>query len=216
MKTALLVLTLKKPLRLTAINAMFDPMSDLTTLIQKNFDDSVRIKQKCIETLKAPTQTAIELCVASLKNGGCIYWCGNGGSAADAQHMAAELVGRYKRERKAIRSQALTTNTSNLTAIGNDYSYDVVFSRQLEAFAREGDILIAISTSGNSKNVIKAAELARASGMKVISLTGETGGNLKTVSDVLLNVPTTDTARIQECHLLLEHTICDGIEVAFS
>ena len=126
--------------------------------------------------------------------------------------MAAELVGRYKKERKAIRSQALTTNTSNLTAIGNDYSYDVVFSRQLEAFATPGDVLIAISTSGNSKNIVLAAELARKSGMKVIGLTGETGGALKALCDVLLNVPSKDTPRIQEVHFLLEHTLCDAIE----
>jgi D-sedoheptulose 7-phosphate isomerase len=123
--------------------------------------------------------------------------------------MAAELVGRYKRERKAIRSKALTANTSNLTAIGNDYGYDFVFERQLEAFARPEDLLIAISTSGNSKNVVKAVELARRVGMKVVALTGASGGKLAEISDVLLNVPSTDTARIQETHLLMEHILCD-------
>lgn len=181
-------------------------------LIERNFKDSVSTKTKTLETLAASLGKAAELCISSVKAGGCIFWCGNGGSAADAQHMAAELVGRYKKERPAIRSQALTTNTSNLTAIGNDYSYDVVFQRQLQAFATPNDVLIAISTSGNSKNVVLAAETAQKTGMKVIALTGETGGALKSMCDVLLNVPSRDTARIQETHLLLEHTLCEAIE----
>lgn len=126
--------------------------------------------------------------------------------------MAAELVGRYKRERKSIRSIALTTNSSNLTAIGNDYGFEQVFDRQLEAFVSSKDIMIAISTSGNSGNIVRAAELARRVGAKVISLTGESGGKLAQTSDILLNVPSSDTARIQESHLLIEHILCDLIE----
>jgi D-sedoheptulose 7-phosphate isomerase len=180
--------------------------------IQSQFKTSAQTKLEALVVLESKIAQAIDHGVATVKNGGTIYWIGNGGSAADAQHMAAELVGRYKRERKAIRSKALTANTSNLTAIGNDYGYDMVFSRQLEAFAKPEDLLIAISTSGNSKNIIKAVELARKVGMKVVSLTGATGGKLAELSDVLLNVPSTDTPRIQETHLLIEHIFCDCIE----
>jgi D-sedoheptulose 7-phosphate isomerase len=180
--------------------------------IQSQFKTSAQTKLDALVVLESKIAQAIDHGVATVKNGGTIYWIGNGGSAADAQHMAAELVGRYKRERKAIRSKALTANTSNLTAIGNDYGYDMVFSRQLEAFAKPEDLLIAISTSGNSKNIIKAVELARKVGMKVVSLTGATGGKLAELSDVLLNVPSTDTPRIQETHLLIEHIFCDCIE----
>jgi len=146
--------------------------------IQSQFKTSAQTKLDALAALESKIAKAIDHGVTTVKNGGTIYWIGNGGSAADAQHMAAELVGRYKRERKAIRSKALTSNTSNLTAIGNDYGYDMVFSRQLEAFAKPEDLLIAISTSGNSKNIIKAVELARKVGMKVVSLTGATGGKL--------------------------------------
>ena len=180
--------------------------------IQSQFKTSAQTKLDALAVLELKIAKAIDYGVETVKRGGTIYWIGNGGSAADAQHMAAELVGRYKRERKAIRSKALTANTSNLTAIGNDYGYDMVFSRQLEAFARPEDLLIAISTSGNSKNIIKAVELARRVGMKVVSLTGATGGKLAEISDVLLNVPSTDTPRIQETHLLIEHIFCDCIE----
>jgi D-sedoheptulose 7-phosphate isomerase len=180
--------------------------------IQSQFKTSAQTKLDALAALESKIAKAIEHGVETVKKGGTIYWIGNGGSAADAQHMAAELVGRYKRERKAIRSKALTANTSNLTAIGNDYGYDMVFSRQLEAFAKPEDLLIAISTSGNSKNIIKAVELARQVGMKVVSLTGASGGKLAEISDVLLNVPSTDTPRIQETHLLIEHIFCDCIE----
>jgi D-sedoheptulose 7-phosphate isomerase len=180
--------------------------------IQSQFKTSAQTKLDALVALESKIAKAIEHGVETVKKGGTIYWIGNGGSAADAQHMAAELVGRYKRERKAIRSKALTANTSNLTAIGNDYGYDMVFSRQLEAFAKPEDLLIAISTSGNSKNIIKAVELARQVGMKVVSLTGASGGKLAEISDVLLNVPSTDTPRIQETHLLIEHIFCDCIE----
>jgi D-sedoheptulose 7-phosphate isomerase len=180
--------------------------------ILTQFKASSQVKIEALELLQGPIAKAIDLGVDCVKRGGTIYWIGNGGSAADAQHMAAELVGRYKRERKAIRSKALTANTSNLTAIGNDYGYDFVFERQLEAFAKPEDLLIAISTSGNSKNVVKAVELARRVGTRVVSLTGSTGGKLAAISDVLLNVPSLDTARIQETHLLIEHIFCDCIE----
>jgi D-sedoheptulose 7-phosphate isomerase len=181
-------------------------------LIESEFEASIRTKRETLGVLKEKIAEAARACIESVQNGGTIFWAGNGGSAADAQHMAAELVGRFKRERRAIKSIALTTNTSNLTAIGNDYGYEFTFDRQLEAFAKAGDVLFAISTSGNSANVLRAAEMARKADMKVIALTGKTGGKLAPLASILLNVPSTDTARIQESHLLMEHLICDCIE----
>ena len=140
---------------------------------------------------------------------------GNGGSAADAQHIAAELTGRYKTERGALAGIALTTDTSALTAIGNDYGYEFVFSRQLEALGREGDLLIAISTSGNSGNVIKALELARKIGIKTIGLSGRTGGAMNELCELNLVVPSNDTPRIQEMHIMIGHIICQAIDDAF-
>ena len=186
--------------------------ADFAQQIREQFESTARVKAEALVRLGAAIAKAAELCCGSVRDGGTIFWAGNGGSAADAQHMAAELVGRYKRERKAIRSVALTTNTSNITAIGNDYGYEQIFDRQLEAFVGPNDVLIAISTSGNSKNVIRAAELARKAGAKVISLTGESGGKLAAVSDILLNVPSSDTPRIQETHFVIEHILCDLIE----
>jgi D-sedoheptulose 7-phosphate isomerase len=187
-------------------------MTDFLRQITEQFESSCQVKTAALTQLKTEISKAAELCCKCIRDGGTIYWAGNGGSAADAQHMAAELVGRYKRERKAIRSVALTTNTSNLTAIGNDYGYDRTFDRQLEAFVEGRDVLVAISTSGNSTNVIRAVELAKKVGAKIISLTGETGGKLAPLSDVLLNVPSKDTPRIQETHFVIEHILCDLIE----
>jgi D-sedoheptulose 7-phosphate isomerase len=185
---------------------------DFNQQITDQFEASTRVKTESLSRLKDLIARAAQVCCETISKSGTIYWAGNGGSAADAQHMAAELVGRYKRERKAIRSVALTTNSSNLTAIGNDYGYEHVFERQLEAFVGPSDVLIAISTSGNSANILRAAELARKSGAKVISLTGKTGGKLASVSDILLNIPSEDTPRIQETHFLIEHILCDLIE----
>jgi D-sedoheptulose 7-phosphate isomerase len=156
-----------------------------------------------------------ELATQTLKNGGHIFFCGNGGSAADAQHLAAELVGRFIKERKALAATALHANTSTVTAVGNDYSYDVIFSRQLEGLGKTGDLLIGLSTSGNSKNVIKAAETAKAMGIKVIGLTGAKGGKLAEVSDIALKVPSDKTPRIQEMHITVGHLICAIIDEAF-
>jgi len=189
-----------------------NPTHQISEQISQHFGASIRVKEDALARLGGAIAAAAELCCRAVREGGTIFWAGNGGSAADAQHMAAELVGRYKRERKAIRSHALTTNTSNLTAIGNDYGYDAVFERQLEAFVGAKDILIAISTSGNSVNVIRAAELARKAGAKVIALTGESGGKLASACDILLNVPSMDTPRIQETQFLIEHILCDLIE----
>ena len=165
--------------------------------------------------LETDIKKACETAVATLKAGGKILLCGNGGSAADAQHIAAELTGRYKTERGALAGIALTTDTSALTAIGNDYGYEFVFSRQLEALGREGDLLIAISTSGNSGNVIKALELARKIGIKTIGLSGRTGGAMNELCELNLVVPSNDTPRIQEMHIMIGHIICQAIDDAF-
>ena len=170
---------------------------------------------KATFTLEADIKKACETAVATLKVGGKILLCGNGGSAADAQHIAAELTGRYKTERGALAGIALTTDTSALTAIGNDYGYEFVFSRQLEALGRKGDLLIAISTSGNSGNVVKALELARKIGIKTIGLSGRTGGAMNELCELNLVVPSNDTPRIQEMHIMIGHIICQAIDDAF-
>jgi len=156
-----------------------------------------------------------EICVKSLKNGNKIIICGNGGSAADAQHIAAELSGRFKKERKALAGIALTTDTSALTAIGNDYGFEYIFSRQVEAIGRKDDVLIAISTSGNSKNVIKAIESAREIGMRVITLIGKDGGEMRNLGDVNIIIPSDNTPRIQEMHIMIGHMICNFIDNEF-
>lgn len=148
----------------------------------------------------------------SIKNGGKLLICGNGGSAADAQHIAAEFVGRFVMERKGFPAIALTTDTSNLTAIANDYSYDDVFRRQVEALGNKGDVLIGISTSGNSENVIRAIDEAKKNGMTVIGLTGKTGGKMKDMCDVTFVFEIKDTARIQELHMMTYHLICEFSE----
>lgn len=151
--------------------------------------------------------------VAVLQNGGKILWCGNGGSAADSQHLAAELVARFRRDRRALASIALTTDTSILTAVANDFGYDVVFSRQVEALANPGDLLVAISTSGNSRSVIAALEAARAIGLATVAFTGHGGGKMALLADYVFAVESSDTARIQEAHILAGHMLCDWIEL---
>lgn len=159
-------------------------------------------------------QEAANLAITTLQNGGKILICGNGGSAADSQHIAAELTGRYKRERKGLSAIALTTDTSALTAIGNDYGYDFVFSRQFEALAKKGDLLWGISTSGNSINVLNAMRSAKEMECKILGFSGKDGGEMKKWCDLLLLSPSDDTPRIQEMHLLMAHIICDLIEKA--
>ncbi len=159
-------------------------------------------------------QEAANLAITTLQNGGKILICGNGGSAADSQHIAAELTGRYKRERKGLSAIALTTDTSALTAIGNDYGYDFVFSRQFEALAKKGDLLWGISTSGNSTNILNAMRCAKEMECKILGFSGRDGGEMKKWCDLLLLSPSDDTPRIQEMHLLMAHIICDLIEKA--
>lgn len=155
------------------------------------------------------------ICIDAIKNNHKIIWCGNGGSAAQSQHLAAELVGRYKIDRPAMNSISLTVDTSNITAIGNDYGYDVIFSRQLEGVGQKGDILIGLSTSGNSKNVILAFEKAKKMGITTIALVGSKGGIMKDIADLSLCVPADTSAHIQEMHITTGHLICDLIEKAF-
>ena len=155
---------------------------------------------------------AVELCVESLRAGGKVMFAGNGGSAADAQHWAGELVSRFYYDRPGLAAIALTTDSSILTAIGNDYGYDYTFARQVEALGRTGDVLLAISTSGNSPNIIRAAEAARARGVAVVGFTGEGGGKLAPLSDICFRVPSTETPRIQEGHEFIGHLLCALVE----
>ncbi len=181
----------------------------------EQFDESIRLKQLAAETLAQPIASAIELLASSLSEGHRLLICGNGGSAADAQHLAAELVGRFERERPALPAIALTTDSSILTALSNDYRFDEVFARQVRGLGGPGDLLLAISTSGNSVNILRAIEAAHEREMGVIALTGQGGGRIATQlreSDLLLAVPHTRTARIQEVHLLILHCLCDGVD----
>lgn len=189
---------------------------DLITRITHQFDESIAAKQAATEEMAGPIAEAIETMVNSLTNGGKVLACGNGGSAADCQHFAAELVGRFERERPGLAAIALTTDSSALTAIANDYSFNEVFSKQVQAIGQPGDILLAISTSGNSKNVQLAIEAAHQRDMTVIALTGKGGGLISKQlqeNDIHLCVPHDRTARIQEIHLLTIHCICDGIDI---
>jgi len=188
---------------------------DLNARISDQFEQSIATKRAAAELMVAPIAQAVDLMTGSLMNGGKILACGNGGSAADAQHFAAELVNRFEMERPPLASIALTTDTSTLTSIANDYAYDQVFAKQVAALGHPGDILLAISTSGNSPNVIEAIHVAHEREMHVVALTGKGGGQMSELlgpDDVHLCVPADRTARIQEVHLLVLHCLCDGID----
>ncbi len=188
-----------------------------TQRILAHFQESAELKLKSGQLLAQPISQAIELMFNALSNGNKILACGNGGSAGDAQHFAAELVGRFERERFPLPAISLSTDTSIITAVGNDYSFNEIFSKQVQAFGQAGDILLAISTSGNSGNVLAAVEAALEREMRVVALTGKDGGKLGallTEADVHINVQHSRTARIQEVHLVAIHSICDGIDVA--
>ncbi|MBI4985989.1 MAG: phosphoheptose isomerase [Rhodocyclales bacterium] len=183
--------------------------------IRSQFAASIEAKQAAAATMAAPIAAAVQAMVACLRTGGKIMACGNGGSAADSQHFAAELVNRFERERAPLAAIALTTDTSTLTSIGNDYRYEDVFAKQVQALGRRGDVLLAISTSGNSPNVVEAIAVAQAQGVRVVALTGKGGGKmagLLAAADIHLCVPASRTARIQEVHLLTLHCLCDGID----
>ena len=185
--------------------------------IVEHFRESAELKIQAVSMLAQPIAEAIELMFTALSNGNKILACGNGGSAADCQHFAAELVGRFERERLPLPALALTTDTSILTAVGNDYSFNDIFTKQVQAFGQSGDVLLALSTSGNSANVLGAVEAALERDMRVVALTGKGGGAMAkrlTDADVHICVPHDRTARIQEVHLLTIHCLCDGIDVA--
>lgn len=183
--------------------------------IRDQFQASITTKQAAIEAMTGPIARAVQVMVSSLKAEGKIMACGNGGSAGDSQHFSAELINRFERERPPLAAIALSTDTSTLTSIANDYRYEEVFSKQIQALGRRGDVLLAISTSGNSANVIEAIRVAHEKGIAVVALTGKKGGKMADLlapGDVHLCVPADKTARIQEVHLLTLHCLCDGID----
>jgi D-sedoheptulose 7-phosphate isomerase len=185
----------------------------LTDLVRDRIQGSIAVKQVLLSDAAfhaTVVQAAMQI-VKALRAGGKVIFCGNGGSAADAQHLAAEFTGRYLKERRALPALALHTNTSSLTAIGNDYGFDLVFARQLEALGKEGDVLVGISTSGNSRNVLRAMEVAKAKSIYTIALTGS-GGSMRDLSDCAVCIPSVETPRIQECHILTGHIICEIAE----
>ncbi len=181
-----------------------------------NFKKTIEAHEQAVSALKEHCLLELEqmakICRQAIKNDHKILLCGNGGSAADSQHIAAEFVGRFVKERQGLPSIAFTTDTSILTAIGNDYGYDEVFRRQVEALGREGDVLIGISTSGNSGNIVKAFEQAKKQGVKTLALTGQKDSKMSAMADVTLKVPAPVTARVQECHIMIGHMICEYID----
>lgn len=186
----------------------------LTYLVRDRIQRNIEVKQALLidsgfHDLVA--QVAMQI-VKSLRAGGKLFFFGNGGSAADAQHLAAEFTGRYLKERRALPAIALNVNSSSLTAIGNDYGFDLVFARQLEALGREGDVAVGISTSGSSRNVLRALEVAKSKSMCTVALTGGSGGSMRSVADYTICVPSEETPRIQECHILTGHIICEITE----
>lgn len=187
----------------------------LARRIRGQFEESIAAKRAALDALAAPIEAAVRVMTHSLATGGKVMSCGNGGSAADSQHFAAELLNRFEQERAPLAAIALTTDTSTLTSIANDYAYDQVFAKQVAALGRPGDVLLAISTSGNSPNVAAAIAAAHAQGVRVVALTGKSGGTIGRQlrsDDVHLCVPASRTARIQEVHLLILHCLCDGID----
>jgi D-sedoheptulose 7-phosphate isomerase len=185
--------------------------------IQDIISDSIAVKNQLLndEVLLSRIIEVVHLIVKAFRNGNKVYFCGNGGSAADAQHLAAELSGRFYINRDALPAEALHCNTSYLTAVANDYDFDVIYARLIKGFVNKGDVLIGLSTSGNSKNILKAFEAAREKEGVTIGFTGATGGQLKDLSDYLFNVPSKDTPRIQESHIMIGHIICQFVEAEY-
>ena len=182
--------------------------------ISSIINESIIVKQTLIGDahLIAQIDTVVKVITTAFQNGNSVYFAGNGGSAADAQHLAAEFSGRFYKDRKALPSEALHCNTSYLTAVANDYSYEVIYARLIEGITKPGDVLVGISTSGNSGNIVKAFEMAKTKQVVTIGFTGDKGGKMKEISDYLINVPSNDTPRIQESHILVGHIICELVE----
>jgi D-sedoheptulose 7-phosphate isomerase len=189
-------------------------MMNKSTVVNKNFLDSIELKQSLLADQKMIDLIVriSDLIIAGYRNGKKVLFCGNGGSAADAQHLAAEFSGRYYYDRAPLFAEALHVNTSYLTAVANDYSFDHVYERMVKAMGETGDIIIGLSTSGNSENVLKALKEAKAIGMSTIAFTGNGGGKMKDVCEFIIDIPSTDTPRIQECHMLIGHTVCQIVE----
>ena len=183
-------------------------------ILRRNIESSIEVHSRVLEACLPAMRTAADALIAAYLSGRKAIFFGNGGSAADAQHLAAEFLGRYLRERRPMPALALHVNTSAVTAIANDYGYEHVFSRQLQAFAVAGDVAVGISTSGNSQTVVEALTVARKMGVYTIGLTGASGGRMRDLVDVLIAAPTNDTPRIQECHILVGHALCDAVEQA--
>tara|TARA_X000000950_G_C13914462_1_gene660309 strand:- start:1623 stop:2210 length:588 start_codon:yes stop_codon:yes gene_type:complete len=183
-------------------------------LVVKNFKDSVNLKQKILtdENVLNVIVDVSKIMIKTFKNGGKLLFCGNGGSAADAQHLAAEFSGRYYFDRPPLYAEALHVNTSYITAVANDYSYNEVFSRIVNAMGSKNDVLIALSTSGNSYNVINALKMAKSKGLLTVGLTGKGGGKMKSFCDFIIEIPSSNTPRIQECHMLIGHSLCEIVE----
>lgn len=182
--------------------------------IKNIIQNSINVKQSILEDqgLLNTVEEIITVVTNAFKKGNSVYFCGNGGSAADAQHLAAEFSGRFYKNRKALPSEALHCNTSYLTAVANDFGYDIIYARLIEGIAKEGDVLVGLSTSGNSPNIVKAFEAAREKSVITIGFTGQGGGVLKTLSNYLINIPSDDTPRIQESHIMIGHIICELVE----
>lgn len=183
--------------------------------IRKIFNDSIEVKRQALERNSKQLEDAARMIVRSLQKGGKVVLFGNGGSAADSQHIAAEFIGRFQKERKSLAAIALSTDTSIITALGNDYSFDIIFSRQIEGLGQTQDVAIGLSTSGNSKNVIEALKAAKKIGMATISLTGNDGGQIAKLTDISIVVPAKNTARVQESHICMAHIICELVEENF-
>lgn len=182
--------------------------------IVRSIEESIITKQNILRNIDMleRIQAVADVMVKALREGKRILWCGNGGSAADAQHLAAELSGRFYYDRPPLNSEAMHCNTSYLTAVANDYGYDLIYSRMIDGACKPGDVLVGISTSGNSTNICNAFRKAKDLGVITVAMTGETGGKMKELADYLLNVPSTDTPRIQESHIMLGHIICEIVE----
>lgn len=182
--------------------------------IKRSIIDSISAKKAILEDsdFLARIETVVNMMVKALREGKRILWCGNGGSAADAQHLAAELSGRFYYDRPPLNSEALHCNTSYLTAVANDYGYDLIYSRMIDGACKPGDLLVGISTSGNSTNICNAFRKAKELGVITVAMTGEVGGEMREIADYLLNVPSTDTPRIQESHIMIGHIICEMVE----
>ena len=184
--------------------------------LEEIFEESVRVKRAALDQNRKSLLAAVKMMAGAMAKGRKVIFFGNGGSAADSQHIAAEFIGRFQKERKALAAVALTTDTSILTALGNDYGFDIVFSRQIEGIGQKGDVAFGLSTSGNSKNVIEGIKKARTLGLKTISLTGCKGGKLAKLTDISLVVPSANTARIQESHICMAHALCELVENHFA